>query len=175
LGHKHPQVYFYYLKLYKISLRGVAKGGNHTTKILIIYHTKTGNTQKIAQKIAEGAKTIPDVTIQLANAEEVDAKQAAQADAFAFGSPTYFSMMSGPLLTLLTEFYFVKDQLANKPMTTFATGGGSQTKAIENIESVLKAFNPNLIPGIAATNTVSATEEAQAKKLGETLAKTAKQ
>jgi flavodoxin len=34
-----------------------------TKKILIIYHTKTGNTQKIAQQIAQGAQTIPDTTV----------------------------------------------------------------------------------------------------------------
>jgi hypothetical protein len=79
-------------------------------------------------------------------------------------------MMSGPLLTLLTELYFVKDKLAGKPMVAFATGAGSQTQAIANIESVLKAFNPKIQAGLAVGNAISATDEQQAKKIGETLA-----
>jgi NAD(P)H dehydrogenase (quinone) len=101
--------------------------------------------------------------------------QAAHADEFAFGSPTYFSLMSGPLLSALTEFYFVKDQLAGKPMTAFATGAGSQTKATETIESVLKAFNPKLLPGLAVGATPSDTDQTQAQKLGAELANAAKQ
>ena len=83
-------------------------------------------------------------------------------------------MMSGPLLTLLTEFYFNREKLAGKPMAAFATGGGSQAKTVEHIESILKAFNPKLIqPGIAASNTISNADEQQAKALGEKLAKAA--
>ncbi|MGD6808625.1 MAG: flavodoxin family protein [Candidatus Bathyarchaeia archaeon] len=139
-------------------------------KILIAYYTKSGNTEKIANLIAEGAKTVPDVTVELKKANTINAAEASEADAFAFGSPTYFSMMSGPLLTLLTELYFVKDKLAGKPMVAFATGAGSQTQAIANIESVLKAFNPQIQTGLAVGNAISATDEQQAKKIGETLA-----
>jgi flavorubredoxin len=80
--------------------------------------------------------------------------------------------MSGPLLTLLTELYFLKDKLAGKPMAAFATGGGSQTKTVENIESIIKAYQPKLIqPGLAIGSTITETDEKQAKAFGETLAK----
>jgi NAD(P)H dehydrogenase (quinone) len=145
------------------------------TKILIAYYTKTGNTEKIAKLIAEGAKTVPGVTVELKKAETIHPAEAAEADAFAFGSPTYFSMMSGPLLSLLTELYFIKDKIAGKPMVAFATGAGSQTQATANIESVLKAFNPKLQTGLAIGNTISNADEAQAKKTGATLAAAAAQ
>lgn len=104
--------------------------------------------------------------------ESIDAKEAVEADGFAFGSPSYFSVMSGPMLTLLTELYSVRDKLAGKPMVAFATGIGGQTKAIENIEGILKAFNPSLIqPGLAAGGTISDAEMQQARIIGEKLAK----
>ncbi len=149
-------------------------GETNMTNLLIAYYSKTGNTEKIANLIAEGAKTTPQTTVVVKKAQTIDAKEAAQADAFAIGSPTYFSLMSGPTLTLLTELYFVRDQLAGKPMVAFATGGGSQTKAVETIESVLKAFNPKLLqPGLAVGNTVSDADAQQARKLGVDLAKAA--
>ena len=146
------------------------------TKIIVAYYSKTGNTEKIACLIVEGVKKIPGVTAELKHAESIDAKEAAQADGFAFGSPAYFSMMAGPMLTLLTELYFVRDKLAGKPMAAFATGGGSQTKTIANIESVLRAFNPKLIqPGLAIGSAISETDEQQARLFGETLAKAVKE
>ena len=146
------------------------------TKILIAYYSKTGNTEKLAQLIAQGAKTVKGVNVEAKNVEQINAKEAAEANAFAFGSPAYFSMMSGPMLTLLTELYFNKDKLAGKPMAAFATGGGSQAKTVEHIESILKAFNPKIIqPGIATASTISIVDEQQAKALGEKLAKAATQ
>jgi len=140
-------------------------------KILIAYYSKTGNTKQIAQAIADGAKT-NGADVELKPVEALTAQEAVQADAFAFGSPTYFSIMSGPRLTLLPELYFVREKLAGKPMVAFATGGGSQTKAVENIENVLKAFNPKLIqPGLAVGAEISDTDKQQAKALGEKLAK----
>ena len=141
------------------------------TKILIAYYSKTGNTAKIANLISEGAKRVHGVTVETKKAEDIDAKEAVKADGFAFGSPAYFSIMAGPLLTLLTEFYFNREGLAGKPMAAFATGVGGQTKATESIESILKAFNPKLIPGLAIGKDVSDTEREQARKLGEKLAK----
>jgi NAD(P)H dehydrogenase (quinone) len=145
------------------------------TKILIAYYTKSGNTEKIAHLIAEGAKTVPGATVELKKVEAITAEQAAEADAFAFGSPTYFSLMSGPLLTLLTELYFIKDKIAGKPMLAFATGAGSQSQAIASIESVLKAFNPKLQTSLAVGNSVTAIDEQQAKQIGVNLAAAAKQ
>src|SRR5208283_494483 len=141
-------------------------------KVLVGYYSKTGNTKQVAEAITEGAKSITGVTVEIKKVEDVNAKEAAEADGFAFGSPAYFSMMSGPMLTLLTELYFVREKLAGKPMVAFATGAGSQTKTTSNIEGILKAFNPKLIlPGLAIGNTISETDIQQAKQLGEKLAK----
>ena len=141
-------------------------------KVLVAYYSKTGKTKQVAEAIAEGAKSVEGVDVEIKNVADINAKQAVEAAGFAFGSPAYFSMMSGPLLTLLTELYFVRDKLAGKPMVAFATGGGSQTKTTANIEGILKAFNPKLIlPGLAIGNTISETDIQQAKQLGEKLAK----
>ena len=141
-------------------------------KVLVAYYSKTGNTKQIAEAIAEGAKSVKGVDVELKRVEDINPKEAVQADGFAFGSPSYFSVMSGPMLTLLTELYPVREKLAGKPMVVFATGVGGQTKAIGNIESILKAFNPKLIlPGLAVGK-ISETDKQQAKQLGEKLAKT---
>lgn len=145
-------------------------GGVLLKKLLIAYYSKTGNTKKVAEKISKGAKNTTDVEVELAEVGNIDAKQACEADGFAFGSPSYFSIMSGPLLTLLTELYYLKNKIANKPMAAFATGSGSQAKTVENIESILKAYNPQLISGIAVDQEFTSTDSINAQKLGEKLA-----
>jgi NAD(P)H dehydrogenase (quinone) len=141
-------------------------------KVLVAYYSKTGNTKQIAEAITEGAKSVKGVSVELKEVEDINAAEAVTADGFAFGSPTYFSMMAGPLLTFLTELYFVREKLAGKTMVAFATGGGSQTKATENIESILKAFNPKqILSGLAIGPKISDTDRKQAKELGAKLAK----
>jgi hypothetical protein len=59
-------------------------------------------------------------------------------------------------------------------MVAFATGHGSQTCTLENIECILKAYNPRVIqPGLAAESPVTKAEIAQGNALGEKLAKAA--
>jgi NAD(P)H dehydrogenase (quinone) len=141
-------------------------------KVLVAYYSKTGNTKQVAEAIAFGAKSVKNVDVEIKNVEDINAAEAVEADGFAFGSPAYFSMMAGPLLTLFTELYFVREKLAGKPMVAFATGGGSQTKTTENIESILKAFNPKVIlPGLAIGNKILDTDKQQARQLGAKLAK----
>jgi len=152
------------------------RGGAHVTKIIVAYYSKTGNTEKIACLIVEGIKKVPGVTAELKHVESIEPREAAEADGFVFGSPAYFSMMAGPMLTLLTELYFARDKLSGKTMAAFSTGGGSQTKTIANIESVLKAFNPKLIqPGLAVGPAISETDEEHARKFGVTIAKAVKE
>jgi NAD(P)H dehydrogenase (quinone) len=142
------------------------------SKILIIYYSKTGNTKKIAEAIAAGAKKVENVVVEVKNTTEIDAKEALSADGFAFGSPSYFTLMSGQLLSLFTELFPIMGKLSGRPMVAFATGVGSQTCTVENIECILKAHNPNVIqPGLAAASPVKKADIAQGIELGEKLAK----
>ena len=66
-------------------------------KILVAYYSKTGNTKQVAEAIADGAKSVKGVNVEIKNVPDISAKEAIEADGFAFGSPTYFSMMSAPI------------------------------------------------------------------------------
>jgi NAD(P)H dehydrogenase (quinone) len=76
------------------------------TTIAIVYHSGTGHTARMAEAVAQGAKSVPDTEVQLLKIEGRDiiegrfkneALLAAcdQADALIFGSPTYMGMVSG--------------------------------------------------------------------------------
>lgn len=149
-------------------------GGIILAKVLVIYDSRTGNTEKLAYAIAEGARKIPGVEVIIKKAREVNSADVESADAFAFGSPSHFSVMSGEILTLFTNLYPLRDKIAGKPACVFTTGKGGQVTSLDNIEKILGNFNPKWVkPGIAVHGTPSEKELEQAKKLGEKLAKAA--
>ncbi len=143
-------------------------------KILIMYYSRTGNTEKLAEAVAEGVKRISGVTVELKRAESVTPEDVIDADGYAVGSPSHFSIMSGQILTLLTDLYSSRHKMAGKPMAVFTTGTGGQVTALENIERIIGVFNPRFVkPGIAVEGAPREADRLQAAKLGEKLAKAA--
>jgi len=147
------------------------------SRILVIYDSKTGMTEKIGKVVAEGARRIPGTIVQLKRADALNAKDAAAADGYAFGSPSHFGIMSGKLLTALTGLHSYRLKMAGKPMAVFTTGTGGQVTALENIERIIGLFNPTFVkPGVAIETVPGRSnpwkvDKAQAADLGESLAK----
>jgi len=152
----------------------MAKPKREMKKILVVYHSKTGNTEKLAQALAEGARKVEGVTVELRKVGQVDMKEITEADGYAFGSPSHFSVMSGDLLTFFTNLYPHRDKIAGKPACVFTTGSGGQVTALENVEKILGVFNPKFIkPGVAVEGSPKDADRIQAEKLGRKLAEAA--
>lgn len=68
-------------------------------KVIVLYYSRTGNTEKMAKAIAEGAKKVQGVEVKLtyhATPEEL-----ADADAIIIGIPTYHHDMTNDMKKLL--------------------------------------------------------------------------
>ncbi|MBS7641406.1 MAG: flavodoxin domain-containing protein [Candidatus Bathyarchaeia archaeon] len=145
-------------------------------RVLVIYDSRTGNTEKLAQAVANGARKVPGVEVVLKRVREVTPDDVSSADAYAFGSPSHFGIMSGEILTMFTNLYPHRHILAGKPACVFTTGSGGQVTALENIERILGVFNPKWIkPGLAVEGAPKEKDLELAEKLGEKLAKVALQ
>jgi NAD(P)H dehydrogenase (quinone) len=59
--------------------------------VLVVYHSATGNTEKMAQGVAEGAKAVPGTSVVLKRVGEVATNDLSSADAVIVGSPVYFA------------------------------------------------------------------------------------
>jgi NAD(P)H dehydrogenase (quinone) len=72
-------------------------------KLAVIYHSAHGNTRRIAELVADGARTVPGVQTDLLRAEDlVSAPDRLLAfDGFVFGSPTYLGGVSGPFKSFM--------------------------------------------------------------------------
>jgi NAD(P)H dehydrogenase (quinone) len=97
------------------------------TNVLVTYHSVTGNTEKMAQGVADGAKTVPGTTVALKRVGEVAASDLISSDALIVGSPVYFANMSGEVKTFFDnwslKFDLFRDRkMRNKVGGAFATG-----------------------------------------------------
>ena len=95
--------------------------------VLVTYHSATGNTEKMAQGVAEGAKAVPGTTIILKRVGEVAGSDLISSDAVIVGSPVYFGNMSGEVKTFFDNWTFKFDlfrerKMRNKVGGAFATG-----------------------------------------------------
>jgi NAD(P)H dehydrogenase (quinone) len=95
--------------------------------VLITYHSGSGNTEKMAQGVAAGAKAVSGTKVVLKRVGEVTADDLLGADAVIVGSPVYFGNMSGEVKTFFDNWNLKfklsqERRMANKLGAAFATG-----------------------------------------------------
>jgi NAD(P)H dehydrogenase (quinone) len=97
--------------------------------VLVTYHSATGNTEKMAQGVAEGAKTVSGTTVVLKRVGDVTTNDLVSSDAVIVGSPVHFANMSGEVKTFLDNWglqskfdLFRERKMRNKVGGAFATG-----------------------------------------------------
>ena len=95
--------------------------------VLVTYHSGTGNTEKMAQGVTEGAKAVSGTTVILKRVGEVTDNDLLSSDAVIVGSPVYFGNMSGEVKTFFdnwgVKFGLFRDRkMRNKVGGAFATG-----------------------------------------------------
>ncbi|MBU2488368.1 MAG: flavodoxin domain-containing protein [Proteobacteria bacterium] len=104
-------------------------------KGLVVYASRTGNTGKIAELIAEGMR-FGGMEAQVAEVKEFQNEGGlAGFDAYVFGAPTYHGDMMASMKTFL--FLAEKAQLSGKAGGSFGAYGWSG-EAIERIYGTMK-------------------------------------
>ncbi len=115
--------------------------------ILIVYSSFGGNTEELARGIAEGVREAGNrnVDVTLKRARDVRREDIERADALAFGTPTYYSYMSGEMKTLFDDALPYKAAFDGKPAIAFATGEGGQATAVQSIENIIELFGVSFV------------------------------
>ncbi|MGA9140744.1 MAG: flavodoxin domain-containing protein [Methanocella sp.] len=137
-------------------------------RILIIYTSMSGNTEALARAIADGAKHGQNVEVEIKRAGEAGPQDIEHASALAFGSPTYYSYMSGEMKSLFDGALPFKGHFEGKPAVAFGTGNGGQLKCIESIENILSFFGVQFVQKsdiLSAGLAVQGSPDEGAKKL----------
>lgn len=109
-------------------------------KVLVIYHSRTGNTEKLAKAVVEGVKS-EGVECVLKRANEVRREDFLEADGIIAGSPVYFGSMASELKKVFDDFVDIREEMEGKVGAAFATSGddsgGKETTLLSIIQAML--------------------------------------
>jgi multimeric flavodoxin WrbA len=141
-------------------------------RVLIVYHTLSGNTEKMAKAFEEGAKSIPGTDVVLKKAFDATLEDLLSCDAIAFGSADYFSYIAGALKDFFDRtLYPSRDKVTGKPYAAFATGGRGGEKALEVLDRICSSFKfKKAVDGVAVAGAPSPEGLAKCKEAGKNLA-----
>ncbi|MDE3165986.1 MAG: flavodoxin family protein [Acidobacteriota bacterium] len=132
------------MKSLLLLLAAVAWAQPSATRILVAYHSQTGNTAKLAEAVRAGAAGVEGATVTLRKAGDVTDEDIRQADGIIVGTPVHWSNLSAETKRLLDHIGSVlsKDKAIGDGRTAgaFCTGGGiAMGKDLARV-SILAAF-----------------------------------
>jgi len=109
-------------------------------KGLVIYFSRTGNTKKMAELVAEGIKN-EGLEAVLKEAKDVDSEELLEYDAIAIGSPTYYGTMATQIKGIFDDSVKFHGKLEGKIGASFASsanvGGGNETTVLDILNAML--------------------------------------
>jgi multimeric flavodoxin WrbA len=111
--------------------------------LLLVYHSKTGNTRAMADAIAQGARNedVADVELRFLHASDAGPDDLLWADALLIGSPENFGYLSGMIKDFLDRtFYEVEGKLSPLPYAAFISAGNDGTGAIRALERIANGY-----------------------------------
>ncbi len=117
-------------------------------RILILYYSRTGNTEKMANAIAEGARALGNTEVDIEY--HVDAEDLATYDAILVGTSTYYHDMPIDMKSLFEEVAVKGINLKDKTGAAFGSYGwsGEATKMVLEIMKLkfgMKVTEPALM------------------------------
>ncbi len=141
-------------------------------KILIVYHSQSGNTEAMAKAVYEGAAAAGAQAV-LKKAVDANAADILGCDIIAIGTPSYFGYMAGMVKDFFDRVWAsIRDKVGNKPYVTFGSKGGGGSQAVDSVDRIcdglkmIKAFT-----GPLATRQPAPEMLAECRELGKKLAK----
>ena len=109
-------------------------------RALVCYYSRTGNTRKMAVRIAEVLKA-EGLEVDLKKVEETAPAELLGYDCIALGSPTYYGTMAWEMKKLLDESVKFHGKLRGKVGGAFTSsaniGGGNETTVLDILQALL--------------------------------------
>ena len=111
--------------------------------LLIVYHSKSGKTEKMADAVFEGATSLEVSEVDVAKKPtfEANADDLLNADALILGTPENFGYMSGQMKDFFDRtFYEVEGKISPLPYAVFIGAGNDGTGALTAIRRIAKGY-----------------------------------
>jgi NAD(P)H dehydrogenase (quinone) len=109
-------------------------------KVLIVFDTSTGNTEKMAHAVEDGVKKA-GVDVVFKHVDEASVDEIPQWQGLILGSPVYYGLPSGKIKKFIDESIKYHGKLDGTVGGAFASAGGTHTGA----ETTIIAINEMLL------------------------------
>jgi NAD(P)H dehydrogenase (quinone) len=117
-------------------------------KVLIVYYSRTGNTEKMAHLVAKGVRQ-SGAEVTLKAVADTKPEELVHADAIVLGSPTYYGTMAAEIKRLLDDSVEFHGDLVGKVGGAFSSaanvGGGNETTILDMLKALL--IHGMIVPG----------------------------
>ncbi|MFU8815143.1 MAG: flavodoxin family protein [Pseudomonadales bacterium] len=142
--------------------------------LLIVYHTKTGNTGRLAEAVRRGAtaEAADGVSVRARTARDAGPDDLLWADGVLLGTPENFGYMSGAMKDFFDRtFYEVEGKLQPLPCAVFISAGNDGTGALTSIRRIVKGYPLQEVQEpVIVRGTVTAADLTRCEELGMALA-----
>ena len=110
-------------------------------KVLIVYDSRSGNTEKMAKAVEQGAREA-GASVRVQKVNDTRLGDLEWADGVILGSPTYFGGMSARMKGFIDKSIglYMKGKLRNRAGAAFASADGTGTGAETTALSLLTAM-----------------------------------
>jgi len=115
-----------------------------TKHLLIVYHSQSGTTSKMADAVIGGARhpDIEGVEVRVRDALEASAEDVLWADGVILGTPENFGYMSGAMKYFLDRVYYpCENKVGGMPYGLFVRAGNDGSGAISSITRILTGLS----------------------------------
>lgn len=134
--------------------------------VLVVYHSQSGNTEKLAHAVAAGIRSESGVSLVMKTAVQAGLDDLLKADAVLFGTPENFGYMAGMLKDFFDRTYYPAEPYQlSLPYALFVSAGNDGTGAVREIDRILKGYpmkkvaEPLIIKGEVDAQALQASEE----------------
>ena len=105
-------------------------------KILIVYHSQSGNTEKMAHAVYDGAVS-SGATVSMKKAPETTAQDLLEHDIIIMGTANYFNREAGIMKDLFDRTFFdLKGKVDHKPYATFGSAGNGGDRGLNSLNAL---------------------------------------
>ena len=153
-------------------------------KISIIYSSRTGKTERVANLIEEGVKRVQGIEVKAMNLNEIDKEFIDDSKGIIFGTPTYYANMSWEMKKWIDESssFNLEGKLGAAFSTANSIAGGADIALLAILNHLMVkgmlvysggvAFGkPKTHLGYVHINEIEENEDENARIFGERIAK----
>lgn len=141
-------------------------------QLRVIFHSQSGNTERLARAVLRGAQREAAVAVQLSRAFDTGLQDLLGCDGVVFATAEYNGYMSGALKDFFDRTYDAgRGHVTGKPYAVVISAGNDGTFANQYVERIARGYElKRIAEPVIVVGAVTPQAEARCEELGELFA-----